>query len=161
MQGANHLVTEMCAKIDAFMVILIKLCETQLSNGNTGHFSELTSVHKKGRSGQEDIDFQAKFQEHVAVTKTVRNELETRFIDIQELRLMFAVFETPFSVKIEDIPVDLLLKIIKVQNNQTLRQILLSAKFDGLLPVFSADRVHPTSSKCCESTVNVRLNLFM
>lgn len=118
MQGANHLVTEMISKVDAF-IITLKLWETQLTVSDTSHFPNLATQIEE--HDEIEIDFEDRFEEYVKIVKAVRENFEQRFTDVADLRTSFAIFETPFSVKIDEVPSDLQLEVIKLQSNNRLK----------------------------------------
>ncbi|KAM3599290.1 uncharacterized protein V6R79_003270 [Siganus canaliculatus] len=94
----------------------LSLWETQLSNGDTAHFSCLTAVRPKAPDHPDnDLD---KYKDNI--TDLLR-EFEQRFQVFRELQNKYGFFRSPFTVKPSDMPADIQLKLIDLQCDSAMK----------------------------------------
>lgn len=101
----------------------LSLWETQLSSGDTTHFSCLTAVRPKAPD-RPDLD---KYKDNI--TDLLR-EFERRFQVFSELENKFGFFRSPFTVKPSDVPADIQLELIDLQCDSAMKDKFGSVGLD-------------------------------
>lgn len=102
----------------------LSLWETQLSNGDTAHFSCLTAVRPKDYRPDNDLD---KYKDNI--TDLLR-EFEQRFQVFSELENKFGFFHSPFTVKPSDMPPDIQLELIDLHCDSAMKDKFGSVGLD-------------------------------
>uniref|UniRef100_A0A0E9XBG8 HAT C-terminal dimerisation domain-containing protein n=1 Tax=Anguilla anguilla TaxID=7936 RepID=A0A0E9XBG8_ANGAN len=124
LQGRNRVVTQYYDSISAFKMKL-SLWETQLSNGDTAHFSCLTAVRPEAPDRpNNDLE---KYKDNI--TDLLR-EFEQRFQVFSELKNKFGFFRSPFTVKPSDMPADIQLELIDLQCDSAMKDKFGSVGLD-------------------------------
>lgn len=124
LQGRNRVVTQYYDSISAFKMKL-SLWETQLSNGDTAHFSCLTAVRPEA-PGRPDNDLD-KYKDNIT---DLLQEFEQRFQVFGELQNKFGFFRLPFTAKPSDMPADIQLELIDLQCDSAMKDKFRSVGLD-------------------------------
>ena len=108
LQGPNQLISSLLSNVKSFEVKL-RLWQGQLERGNTVHFPTL-------QEQKPDVT-----TEYAGECAKLIQAFDERFHDVKNIQKELDVFATPFNVQPSDVPDNLQMEIIDLQNNNELK----------------------------------------
>ncbi|XP_070409546.1 general transcription factor II-I repeat domain-containing protein 2A-like [Nothobranchius furzeri] len=114
LQGPNQLISSLLSNVTLFEMKL-KLWQGQLGKGNTVHFPTL-------QEQKPDVT-----SEYAIECAKLIQAFDNRFQDVKRIQKELDIFATPFNVQPFDVPGNLQMEIIELQNNTELK-----AKYNNL-----------------------------
>lgn len=117
LQGKEQLVSHLYAHMKAFCVKLSLSIETQLRGFNAAHFPALSEI----KSAFPKADLSAKKEKYVSVIASLVTEFNQHFQDFSVIEKQIKLFSTPFLVDAEEVEESLLLKLIEMQCDDSLK----------------------------------------
>ncbi|KAJ8285834.1 hypothetical protein GJAV_G00031440 [Gymnothorax javanicus] len=111
LQGPNQLISSLLSNVKSFEV----KWEAQLERGNTVHFPTL-------QEQKPDV-----MTEYAGECAKLSQAFDERFLNVKNIQKELDMFATPFNVQPSDVPDNLQMEIIELQNNNEIK-----AKYNNL-----------------------------
>lgn len=115
MQGEDILISSSWNAVKSFKLKLM-LWEQQLRNGNLAHFPNLKET--ASANGQN-----LTYTKYADELKKLHGEFSARFQDFAKYEKDFKFFESPFTVDVSEVPVQMQLELIDLQCDENLKAI--------------------------------------